>query len=229
MGGNQGPSSTGRAKGNRPTTMAGPQTSVQAKQQPREQPQPQAQTQTLDPDTHKIFVKDLPFNATEQEVYQHFKTHAPQIKKVFLVKDSTTKLSKGTAFVVFDTEEDVKTIIKKVEEESREMEQREAEALEAEKQKAKSLNKRGEEKPAPSTASPLISISLTKRLTGKGDFSSIFASGALSTAPEDEDNPAAPRTILAFQDRRISVFPVVSRLVRIYPGIQTPCRQAPSL
>jgi nucleolar protein 4 len=77
-----------------------------------------------------IFIRNLPFTATDQTLYDHFKTHFGPLRYARVVLDYETERPRGTGFVCFWKPEDANTCIREA--------PRGAEAMAPNKEKPKS-------------------------------------------------------------------------------------------
>ena len=60
----------------------------------------------------KLYVGNLPFDATELDIEQHF-SQAGGVREVMIVKDSATGRARGFGFVEMDSNSDAQTAISK--------------------------------------------------------------------------------------------------------------------
>ena len=60
---------------------------------------------------NKLYVGNLPFNTTENELQDYFAQAGP-VQEVFLMQDKFTGKSRGFAFVTMTTDEDAQTAVK---------------------------------------------------------------------------------------------------------------------
>ena len=59
----------------------------------------------------EVFVRNLPPDATAKEIKTHFEANAFPVRRVLIVKDPGTGMSRGSAFVEFESEEIAKAVL----------------------------------------------------------------------------------------------------------------------
>lgn len=149
---------------------------------------------TPDPDELKLFIKGLPFDASADQIKNHFEQAMAsdinvKVKKVLLVKDQATGLSRGTAFLVMHSRQDVDAVLNKAR---------------LEIQSKKSFGKETEAVQASSLLSSVIGESLVSKLTGNKQINSIVAKA-------QADVLFSSCMLTSMDGRQLYLFPVVDK------------------